>query len=102
MNVGSHGVLRRWVVSRQVVEAAQAAENQWSMLREIAGTLTPYPEKLWKEAEVQLTKTYEVKLAEVRANYEAQLAEKEAAVMAEVKVKLREKLLALSNRKLVN
>lgn len=95
---GENGELLRWVASRQVVEAVQATENQWHTLREIAGTLTPYPEKLWKEAEAELTKKYEAKLANVRADYESQLAEKEAAVMADVKVKLREKLLALSKR----
>ncbi len=97
-SLGENGELQRWVASRQVVEAAQAAENQWHTLREIAGTLTPYPEKLWKEAEAELTKKYEAKLADVRADYESQLAKKEAAVMADVKVKLREKLLALSMR----
>ncbi|MCF8283037.1 MAG: 4Fe-4S binding protein, partial [Bacteroidales bacterium] len=96
--LGENGELQRWVASRQVVEAAEAAENQWHTLREIAGTLTPYPEKLWKEAEAELTKKYESKLADVRADYESQLAEKEATVMGEVKVKLREKLLALSQR----
>jgi ferredoxin len=96
--LGENGELQRWVASRQVLEAAQAAENQWHTLREIAGTLTPYPEKLWKEAEAELTKKYEVKLADVKADYESQLAEKEAVVMADVKVKLREKLLALSKR----
>ena len=96
--LGENGELQRWVASRQVVEASQAAENQWHTLREIAGTLTPYPEKLWKEAEAELTKKYEAKLADVRADYEEQLAEKEATVMADVKVKLREKLLALSKR----
>ena len=99
--LGENGELQRWVASRQVVEAAQAAENQWHTLREIAGTLTPYPEKLWKEAEAELTKKYDAKLADVRADYESQLAEKEAAVMADVKVKLREKLLALSRKKMV-
>ncbi|MCB0518993.1 MAG: 4Fe-4S binding protein [Lewinellaceae bacterium] len=101
-SLGENGELQRWVASRQVVEAAQAAENQWHTLREIAGTLTPYPEKLWKEAEAELTKKYEAKLADVRADYESQLAEKETAVMADVKVKLREKLLALSKRGMVN
>lgn len=100
-SLSENSELQRWVASRQVVEAAQAAENQWHTLREIAGTLTPYPEKLWKEAEAELTKKYEAKLADVRADYESQLAEKEATVMADVKVKLREKLLALSRKQAV-
>ena len=99
--IGKNDELQRWVASRQVVEAAQAAEHQWHTLREIAGTLTPYPEKLWKAAEVELTQKYESKLADVRAEYEDQLAEKEAMVMADVKVKLREKLLALSRKQTV-
>ncbi len=90
--------LQRWVASRQVVDAAQVAQFQWHTLREIAGTLTPYPEKLWKEVEVELTKKYESKLADVRAEYEVQLTQQEAVVMENVKVKLREKLLALSRR----
>ena len=96
--LGENGELQRHVASRQVVEAAQAAENQWHTLREIAGTLTPYPEKLWKEADAELTKKYEAKLADVKVDYESQLAEKEAAVMGEVKVKLREKCLTQSRK----
>lgn len=98
-SIGKDKELLRCVTSRQVVEATQAAENQWITLREIAGTLTPYPAKLWKDAEAELAKKYESKLADIRADYESQLAEKEAAVMADMKVRLREKLLMLSRKK---
>jgi pyruvate/2-oxoacid:ferredoxin oxidoreductase alpha subunit/ferredoxin len=90
--------LREMVASPIVVAATEAALSQWNTLREIAGTLTRYPEKLWKEAEAELKKKYDEKVAALKAEHEEQMARQEADLMGNVKVKLREKLLMLSRR----
>ncbi len=92
--------LQKLVASPKVLEAAEEALSQWNTLREIAGTLTPYPEKLWKEAEAALTKKYEEKMATLKAEYEKEMARQKTDFMEEAKVKLREKLLALSQQKI--
>ncbi|MFQ5448506.1 MAG: 4Fe-4S binding protein, partial [Saprospiraceae bacterium] len=91
--------LQEMVASPKVTAATSAALSQWNTLREIAGTLTPYPEKLWKEAEAALTEKYEEKMAALKAEYEEKMARQEADFMEKTKVKLREKLLALSRQK---
>ena len=88
--------LQTWVASPKVATATEAALSSWNTLREIGGTLTPYPEKLWKEAEAQNARIFEEKLAAMKAEYEDKLAQQEAGLMENVKVKLREKLLSLS------
>lgn len=81
-----------------VVRSTQNALRQWNSLREIAGALTPYPEKLHQQVEQSLRNEYEQSMAELKASYEEKLKTQEQNMMEEVRRKLRDKLLALSKK----
>ncbi|MCB0553935.1 MAG: 4Fe-4S binding protein, partial [Phaeodactylibacter sp.] len=93
---GEKGQAKQLAVSQQVVAATDAARHQWRMLREMAGTLTPFPGKLRKQVEQELTEKYERELAQLRSDYEEKLQNQEQELMQQVRIKLRDKLVALS------
>lgn len=91
-----HRQLKAYAASPRVVAATRDALRQWNSLREIAGALTPFPQKLRKQTEKELNEKYEQSMAELRASYEEKLRVQESAMMEQVRQKLRDKLLALS------
>lgn len=93
---GEEGRLEQLMASEQVVAATEGALHQWRMLREMAGALSPFPEKLRNKVEQELAEKYERELEKARAEFEAKLRNKEEELMQEVRAKLRDKLLALS------
>jgi pyruvate/2-oxoacid:ferredoxin oxidoreductase alpha subunit/ferredoxin len=90
--------LETYAADEGVVKATQNALRQWNSLREIAGALTPYPEKLQQQIEQSLRKEYEQSMADLKASYEEKLKTQEQNMMEEVRQKLRDKLLALSKQ----
>jgi pyruvate/2-oxoacid:ferredoxin oxidoreductase alpha subunit/ferredoxin len=90
--------LKQYVAMPKVITATQDARRQWNSLREIAGALTPFPEKLRKQVEAELTIKYEQSMTELRAEYEEKLQTKEREMMEQVRGRLRDKLLALSRQ----
>ncbi|MCO6480157.1 MAG: 4Fe-4S binding protein [Phaeodactylibacter sp.] len=96
--VGKEGGLEQYAASPEVVAATRQALRQWNSLREFAGLRSPFPQQERESLEKELTQKYEKELAELKASYEARLQEQEQALMEQVRVKLRDKLLALSRR----
>jgi pyruvate/2-oxoacid:ferredoxin oxidoreductase alpha subunit/ferredoxin len=97
-SVGQDRQLEAYAADGAVVGATQNILRQWNSLREIAGALTPYPEKLQQQIEQSLREEYEQSLADLKASYEEKLKTQEQNMMEEVRRKLRDKLLALSKR----
>ncbi|MCB0598905.1 MAG: 4Fe-4S binding protein, partial [Phaeodactylibacter sp.] len=96
--VDEKGQLKLYAAAPEVVAATRQALRQWNSLRELAGLRSPFPQKEREAMEKELTRKYEKQIAELKASYEAQLQEQEQMFMEQVRVKLRDKLLALSRR----
>lgn len=90
------GVIMPFAVSNKVVAATEGALHQWRMLREMAGALTPFPEKLRKQVEQEWAEKYQQELEQARSEYELKLQRREQELMQDVRAKLRDKLLSLS------
>ncbi len=85
-----------YAVSEKVVHACAVALSTWNYLREMAGTLSPHPEKLWQEAESEVAARYEARIQEIESAHAARLEQLEQEFLEKTRIKLREKLLALS------
>ena len=96
--VEEDGRLTQYAAAPEVVMAARQALRQWNSLRELAGLRSPFPQKERETLEKELTQKYEKEISELKASYEARLQEQEQALMEQVRIKLRDKLLALSRR----
>lgn len=96
--VSKEGQLRQYVADKEVAAATLQALRQWNSLRELAGLRSPFPQKEREELEKELTRKYEKEIAELKASCEARLQEQEKELMGQVRIKLRDKLLALSRR----
>lgn len=93
------GVVTPVKVAAPVLSYCRATLQYWNSLRELAGERTPYPQRVREETEAELKATYDRQLAQLRSEYEEKLQKKEAELMQEVKIRLREKLLRLSAQK---
>jgi len=93
-----NGELQTWAVSPEVVQTAETVQTIWHSLREWAGMLTPYPEKLRKEVEKELSEKYKADLQAARAEFEQRLKEQEQAQLEQIRRKLRDKLVALARQ----
>lgn len=85
-----------YAVSENVVHACAVALSAWNYLREIAGALSPHPEKLWQDAETEIASRYEARIREIESAHAARLEHLEQEFLEKTRIKLREKLLALS------
>lgn len=86
-------------VSEQVVSACEAALSAWNQLREMAGALSDFPEKIWQEAEKTQTAVFEARLQEIEKGYQERMQNLEQEFLEKTRVRLREKLLSLAMQK---
>lgn len=97
-HIDGEGKRREYVASPQVIAATRQALRSWIHLRELAGAFTPFPEKIRKTVEQEVSEKYEQQIAALKAAHEAELQNHENDMMKRVRVQLREKLLALSRK----
>ncbi len=90
--------LEPYAADIRVVNATQNALRQWNSLREVAGALTPFPEKLQQQIEENVKAKYEQLMTELKSEYEEKLRSQEQNMMKEVKRKLSDKLMVLSRQ----
>ncbi|MBK8701181.1 MAG: 4Fe-4S binding protein [Saprospiraceae bacterium] len=88
--------LTMYRVSEDVISATSASARAWQLLREIAGELTAYPDKLQDKIETQLTEKYEAKMAAFTKEHESKIANLEREHLEKIKHNLKEKLVMLS------
>jgi len=92
------GKRREYIVSPQVIAATRQALRRWIHLRELAGAFTPFPDKIRKAVEQEVSDKYEQQIADLKAAHEAELRNHDKDMMERVRVQLREKLLTLSRK----
>ena len=91
-----NGELKKYWVPEEAIKATQACAKSWQVLREISGELTEFPEKLEEKTEAELSVKYENKLSETRNEYESRIMKLEQEYLERIRIKLKEKLVALS------
>lgn len=96
LRIGENDQPVKYKVPADIVRATEAAHLSWRTLREIAGMLTPYPQKLKERLDEEWTSKHESELAQLKKDFEEKLRQQENMQMESVKNKLRDKLMALS------
>lgn len=90
------GELKKYQADDDVVRATEACANAWQLLREISGELTAFPEKLQKKVEAELAVAYDQRIEESKLQYEQKLLNLEQEHLEKIRIKLKEKLMRLS------
>ncbi len=102
ISVVSDGELKRYSVSDLVIRTTEAVAGGWRTLQEIAGALTPYPEKLRAEIEAELKAElkaeFDKELASKKVEMDQELKEKEAQQVTVIRQRLKDKLVAMANQ----
>lgn len=86
----------KYAVSETIAKAAEAAHAAWNTLREIAGMLTPYPQKLKERIDEEWSLKHAAEMEQLKSDYEEKLRQQESKQLEQVKQKLSDKLMALS------
>jgi len=90
------GVTRKISVSADVSKASILIRDQWRLLQEISGELTPFTEKVKKQLEEKSASEHQVELENLKEEYEQKLQELENDFQGRTKEIIRERLLALA------
>ena len=93
------GTIKTLAVSDRVADACRAALSAWNYLREMAGALSPHPQKLWEAAEATLSARYDARMQEIEQRYEDRIKKLEQEFLEKTREKLREKLLTLATHR---
>ncbi|MEK6616402.1 MAG: hypothetical protein AABZ32_09865, partial [Bacteroidota bacterium] len=88
--------LKKYKVSDEVIAATEACFKAWQVLREISGELSDFPEKLHKKMESDISDKYEKKNSEAKKEFENKIANLEHEHLQRIRIKLKEKLVTLS------
>lgn len=96
--VGSKKELQQFVASKKIIGATIASRAFWNIFTEISGENSSIPEKSRKQIEEKLSAAFEDEKDKIIAGYESKIASLEEEFMLNVKSKLRENLLRLSQK----
>ncbi len=88
-----------WIPSSRVLEQTKTAGLQWKTLKEMAGIQALFRKEQTESLEQGLLAKHAAELSSMRDAFESGLKEEQAKWMGEVKIILRDKLIALSKMK---
>lgn len=100
--VDENGTLKKSSVSNPIIETTIRTLMDWNTLREIAGLITPFPQKLRDQVEKEMEEKHSKEIEGLKSDYETKLKEQERHQMEAVKKKLKDKLMALYAHNKVN
>jgi hypothetical protein len=81
-----------------VISKSRELLKYWNRLREMAGLLNPFPEKVLEKAKEEAAARYEKEMEKVRKEYEEKLSKQEEETLAKTKQRLKEELLKLTKK----
>ena len=87
---------RRLRVDKRLVSAADERQQAWRMLQELAGLVTPFTERVQREAEERVATEHQANLAALAADYEARITALRAELGEETRHALHERLMQLA------
>jgi len=91
-----------YVISSQLVDMAERRHNDWRVLQELAGLITPFTERVRKEVEAEVAEAHAAELASLKDEYEGRIANLRAEYRDEVAKQIKERLVALAGGQLIN
>lgn len=97
--IGAAGELVYYTVGEVIIRETEAAMQAWALLREIAGTLAEFPEKVYAKAEKELRAQFEADKQRLADDYEARLKKTEQEHLDKIRLQMREKLLRMAGVK---
>jgi NAD-dependent dihydropyrimidine dehydrogenase PreA subunit len=96
--IDASGQRETWVPSNAVLAVTAVGLFRWQRLQEIGGLLSPFPLKLKAQVEQELKEKYEREAAALRAELTEARNHFEEAHLRQIKAKLKDKLLSLSQK----
>ncbi|MDH5368011.1 MAG: 4Fe-4S binding protein [Cyclobacteriaceae bacterium] len=90
--------LSYYSVSDEVIFQTERCLATWNALKELGGILIEYPDKLKKHVEEELKSAHDNALAIAKQEYEVKLKEQESKQVEKIRLKLRDRLVALSKQ----
>ncbi|MCF8257145.1 MAG: 4Fe-4S binding protein [Flavobacteriales bacterium] len=96
VRTGSKGELQHHTVPAAIVGETEAALKAWMTVREIAGTLAEFPEKVYATAERELSIKYEAEQEKLTTLHAESMKNAEAAHLEKVRAQLKEKLMKMA------
>ena len=90
------GATKKISVSADVSKASILIRDQWRLLQEISGELTPFTEKVKKQLEENSSAEHQAELLNLKEEYEQKIQELENDFQGRTKEIIRERLLALA------
>ena len=86
----------RYSVSDFIIKETELALKNWRALRELAGTLTEFPEKLKQKVEKEVSEKYENEKIKLLDEYKVKINSLEDDYLQNIRQKLKDKLIELS------
>ncbi len=96
VRVNASGERVYYAVGEPVVRETEATRQAWMLLREMAGALAEFPEKVYAKAENDLRVQYDADRQKLVDDYEARLKSLEQEHMERIRLKMRDKLLRMT------
>jgi pyruvate/2-oxoacid:ferredoxin oxidoreductase alpha subunit/NAD-dependent dihydropyrimidine dehydrogenase PreA subunit len=87
-----------YAVSEEVVTQTRIVKESWNLLRELSGTIIPYPKELKKQVKEEVQEDFDQELERIKSEFEIKLKESEKVQVAAIRKKLRDKLVELTNK----
>ncbi|MES9955501.1 MAG: 4Fe-4S binding protein [Sedimenticola sp.] len=87
---------QRYAVSTELMEQVEQSQASWRALQELAGLVTPFTERVNREAEERVAAEHRAEMDALRAEYEEKLAALEAQLKGEVAEQIKGRLLNLA------
>jgi pyruvate-ferredoxin/flavodoxin oxidoreductase len=86
----------RFRVADELIEACRERRDAWRLLQELGGLVTPFTERVRRDAEAQVASDRRAELAAQAADYEARLAALREELQDELRHDVRERLMTLA------
>ena len=96
LRVNEQGELVRHTVPSQVVDACVSAARSWRLLREIAGELAEFPEKLLSKVEADLKVQFEKDKETLIKEHTQQIQELEAVHLEKMRAQIKARLMQMA------
>ncbi len=91
-----HRVPVRCRVGGELINACRERRDAWRLLQELGGLVTPFTERVRREAEAQVAAEHKAELAARAAEYEKRIANLREELRGEMRQDIRERLMAMA------
>ncbi|GAB6041120.1 4Fe-4S binding protein [Endothiovibrio diazotrophicus] len=87
---------KRYRVSGELLVQTERLQHAWRTLQELGGLVTPFTERVQREAEERVAAEHQTALAAQRAEYEAKLGDQAAGMQGQMAAEIKQRLMSLA------